>query len=239
VGELRSRSVYIKHFAGQPLTDARQVEALRVALDIRKFEIELYWKRAAYFWTFIAATLAGYFLLQQRANQDSFDSIYMVTCLGFTFSLAWYFVNRGSKSWQRNWEAQVDLLEDEIMGPLYKSEINRYRNRFWDLTAGYHFSPSRINQLLGVFVTVVWIGLMIRTLLMADWSLASHWWTAAVMSGLTLLTCAAFWFMGRSSEATGPRGIDHSLRAYTDGPVSEAAVKGSLTAHAPNGAAKS
>lgn len=219
MGERRSRSEYLKHFAGRSLTDSRQIEALRVALDIRKFEIELYWKRAAYFWTFIAATLAGYFLLQQRTTNDSFDSLYVVTCLGFTFSLAWYFVNRGSKSWQRNWEAQVDLLEDEIMGPLYKSEINRYGNRFWDLTAGYHFSPSRINQLLGVFITVVWCGLIIRSLLMADWSVSSHRWTAALMSGLTLLTSAAFWFIGRSSEATGPRGIDHSLRAYSDEPA--------------------
>ena len=218
MGEIRSRSEYLKYFAGAPLTNARQSEAFRVALDIRKFEIELYWKRAAYFWTFIAATLAGYLLLQQKTGQDSFDATYMVTCLGFTFSVAWYFVNRGSKSWQRNWEAQVDLLEDEIVGPLYKSEINRYGSRFWDLTAGYHFSPSRINQILGVFITVLWFGLIIRTLLLADWSLPAHRWTAAIMSFLTLLTCAVFWFMGKSSEATKPRGIVHSLRGYTDDP---------------------
>ena len=30
-------------------------KALDLALDIRKFEIELYWKRAAYFWGFIGA----------------------------------------------------------------------------------------------------------------------------------------------------------------------------------------
>ena len=28
---------------------AKRKEAFRVALDVRKFEIELYWKRAAYF----------------------------------------------------------------------------------------------------------------------------------------------------------------------------------------------
>ena len=31
--------------------------ALLQALDIRKYEIDHYWKRATYFWTFIAATL--------------------------------------------------------------------------------------------------------------------------------------------------------------------------------------
>jgi hypothetical protein len=219
LAETRSRSGYLKHFEAAPLDKTRQLEALRVALDIRKFEIELYWKRAAYFWTFIAATLAGYVLLQQKAGPDSFEATYMVTCLGFTFSLAWYFVNRGSKSWQRNWEAQVDLLEDEVIGPLYKSEINRYGSKFWDLTAGYHFSPSRINQLLGVFVTVVWLGLIVRTLSIFDWSRPSHKWTFAVMSILTVSTCAAFWFVGRSSEATSIRWIHHSLRKYEDNPV--------------------
>ena len=34
-----------------------------IALDIRKFEIDLYWKRAAYFWTFIAAAFGAYFLM--------------------------------------------------------------------------------------------------------------------------------------------------------------------------------
>ena len=38
----------------------KEEKALEHALDIRKFEIELYWKRATYFWTFIGATLAGF-----------------------------------------------------------------------------------------------------------------------------------------------------------------------------------
>ena len=42
--------------------DKAKVEsALQHALDIRKFEISLYWQRGTYFWTLIAATFAGYF----------------------------------------------------------------------------------------------------------------------------------------------------------------------------------
>lgn len=44
-----------------PKSDAEK--ALQFALDIRKFEIDLYWKRATYFWAFLAVTLAGYFTL--------------------------------------------------------------------------------------------------------------------------------------------------------------------------------
>ena len=33
-------------------------KALEYALETRKFEIELYWERAKYFWAFIAASFA-------------------------------------------------------------------------------------------------------------------------------------------------------------------------------------
>ncbi|WP_409432776.1 hypothetical protein ACJ3XI_11300 [Litorimonas sp. RW-G-Af-16] len=44
--------------------------AFEMAHNIREFEINLYWKRAAYFWTFISATLAGHALIETR----TFDS---------------------------------------------------------------------------------------------------------------------------------------------------------------------
>ena len=35
-------------------------DALTGALDIRKFEIDVYWRRAAYFWTLIEARTRSY-----------------------------------------------------------------------------------------------------------------------------------------------------------------------------------
>jgi hypothetical protein len=154
-----TRAQYLEKF---PAGDVRK-EALKQALDIRKFEIELYWKRATYFWTFIAAALGAYFALQSQREPD-LASVYIVSCLGFTFSLAWYGVNRGSGAWQRNWEAHVDLLEDEIMGPLYKTLINRRTYKLYDLAEPYSFSPSRINNLLALLVTGSWLILLVRTL---------------------------------------------------------------------------
>jgi hypothetical protein len=49
---------YKKSFEG-----AKGEKALELALDIRKFEIGLYWQRAAYFWALIAGALAGYFAI--------------------------------------------------------------------------------------------------------------------------------------------------------------------------------
>ncbi|MDZ4859650.1 MAG: hypothetical protein SGI88_11775 [Candidatus Hydrogenedentes bacterium] len=211
-----TRTGYINHFTGEGNASERQREALKQALDIRKFETDLYWKRASYFWTFIAGMFAGYFLLT-KDPQHSFESAYVVACLGLTFSVAWYFVNRGSKAWQRNWEIQVDLLEDEIMGPLYKSAMNRQNFNLFDITAGYPFSPSKINQILGVFVCAVWLFLMGDSLWRANLSsYLPHQLTAAVMTAITIFSIALLLTKGRTQEADEAFPVTHRVRKYHD-----------------------
>ncbi|HYA13210.1 MAG TPA: hypothetical protein VEF33_02610 [Syntrophales bacterium] len=81
--------------------------------DIRKFEIELYWKRAGYFWALIAVAFAGYFaILSSQHIPTKFFLSFIVGSIGFVFTFALYLVNRGSKYWQENWENHLDLLED-------------------------------------------------------------------------------------------------------------------------------
>lgn len=71
-------------------------EALKQALDIRKFEIELYWKRATYFWAFIAATFAGYFVIMGstsellKVNHTREVILFLLNSLGLLFSIGWY-----------------------------------------------------------------------------------------------------------------------------------------------------
>ena len=104
--------------------------ALQNAHDIRKFEIEMYWKRATYFWTFIAAALAAYGAIQLGQNVTARAHLFVVVgTLGFVFSFSWWCVNRGSKFWQENWEDHVDLLEDQTTGPLYKTVVTRIRQK--------------------------------------------------------------------------------------------------------------
>ena len=152
-------------FKSEDDNKSKQSQALERALDIRKFEIELYWKRSAYFWTFIGAALASYAVIQRI--QDDSEKLFLsvlVSTLGLVFSFAWYCVNRGSKYWQENWENHVDLLETNVIGPLYKTVIARpdgsdpLLKRL--LVGPEKFSVSKINQLVSVFVTIIW-GLLV------------------------------------------------------------------------------
>jgi ABC-type multidrug transport system fused ATPase/permease subunit len=144
--------------------------ALKYALDIRKFEIELYWKRATYFWAFIAAIFAGYLVLIVNKHQNHIEAKYFIilTLLGFVFSISWYLVNRGSKFWQQNWEMHVDFLEDETIGSLYRI-ISNPKNYKWYkvLTHGYPCSVSKINQVLSFMVSIIWIYLLYDSINMA------------------------------------------------------------------------
>ena len=137
--------------------DKKAKKALERAWLNRDFEIELYWKRASYFWTFIAAALVGYITLITSSGfndnlKSSFPQIeYIVICLGLVFSIAWVLVNVGSKRWQINWENHIDVLEDEITGPIYKV-VNKARS----------YSVTKINLLISSFVSAIWFILGIR-----------------------------------------------------------------------------
>ena len=155
--KIRNKSQYDALFD----TPKKREEALKIALDIRKFEIDLYWKRAAYFWTFVAAAFGAYFLIYKTASQDKPDILIIIACLGFTFSLAWYLANRGSKFWSGNWELHVDYLEDEKLGPLYKTVTATENFKFWALLRAYPFSVAKINQVLNLYVLAIWIFLII------------------------------------------------------------------------------
>jgi len=184
----------------------RAERALAYALDIRKFEIELYWKRATYFWTFIAAAFAGYGLTYETANSEPWLSV-LFAGLGIVFSFAWYLVNRGSKFWQSNWERHVDILEDMTLGPLYKvvavTDDNFSRNQ---LTSPAQFSVSKINQILSVFVSAIWLLLLVRALLPISTDLPLDCYKIAiVMVVITFLV--VLYLKGKSSNQYSEKGL--------------------------------
>ena len=176
--------------------DTRAGRALEYALDIRKFEIELYWKRATYFWTLIAAAFAAYALTYKTASDQEPWLSLVFSALGLVLSFAWYLVNRGSKFWQNNWERHVDMLENMTLGPLYKVvAINPGNN---PLTDAAQFSVTKINQMLSLFVTLFWIVLLFKSVgpVGCDQDLDRYKLATIVLTALAL---GALWKKGRSS----------------------------------------
>ena len=122
------------------------------AWEAKNFEIEHYWKRANYFWAFQVAAFAGYFsVLSSKAYSDNSQVLYFLVCIGFLTALAWALINKGSKTWQRHWERHVDMLENEITGPLYKI-----------ITQQKTYSVSKINEIVSRFFIVIWAILAIK-----------------------------------------------------------------------------
>lgn len=190
-----------KNDCGDDQKKTKAEKALCFAMDIRKFEIELYWKRATYFWTFIAAAFAGYALVYTKAEECDSDKYWVLlvfSCLGLLFSVAWYLVNRGSKFWQNNWERHVDLLEDKVIGPLYKT-IAHGENECNPLIASKQYSVSKINQILSFFVSWFWIVLITKSLLPISSSLKIDWFKVAVMI-VTIVTVGCLFKYGKSQN---------------------------------------
>lgn len=137
--------------------DEKKAErAFERALTMRDFEIEMYWKRANYFWAFIASAFAGYFALissDKYSVPEEFDhvEVYFLICIGFVLSVAWILTNKGSKSWQRHWEVHVDLLEDKFTGPLYKT-VHPTKT----------YSVSKINEIVSFVFAAIWLLLGVK-----------------------------------------------------------------------------
>lgn len=181
----------------------KEEKALLQALDIRKFEIELYWKRATYFWTFIGATMAGFLAIQASTITNKQDLAVILTCLGVVFSFAWFCVNRGSKFWQENWEKHVDILEDDVTGPLYKVVLSRNNEMsFKDkainkITGATNISVSKVNQLISLYVSILWAFLLFYSLPVFSLTKPVNWFYVAII-GLSIIVCVSFLTLGRS-----------------------------------------
>ncbi|MFA5923839.1 MAG: hypothetical protein WC856_21525 [Methylococcaceae bacterium] len=140
----------------------RAKRAFEMAWATRNFEIEMYWKRATYFWAFIASTFVGYFALIASENYNKPDrfnhiEVYLLICIGFVLSVAWLFTNIGSKTWQRHWETHVDLLENAFTGPLYKT-----------IHTTQTYSVSKINEIVSSVFVFIWLLLGVKYLLQND-----------------------------------------------------------------------
>jgi hypothetical protein len=176
---------------------------LKIALETREFEIELYWRRATYFWAFIAAAFAA-FGVAQTIDYGPAKALLSVLfcCLGLIFSYSWYLVNRGSKFWQENWENHVALLEDRVYGPLFKTIVSRDEAhsrgvKFW-IIGPAPYSVSKINQIVSLCVTVFWFLLLCLSMPFGSRISAELW--LYLFAAITIFSGVLLRFWGRSDR---------------------------------------
>ena len=130
-----------------------RLAALTRSHEIRQFEIELYWKRATYFWVLQAAVFTALGLMWKTGGSDGTFIPHIVpvalAALGLLTAAAGWFSAQGSKFWQENWERHIDMLEDEFEGKLHKTA--------WIGLMGVRWSVSNINDRLILFFVIFWL----------------------------------------------------------------------------------
>jgi len=115
------------------------------ALATRNFEIELFWKRAVFFWGFIGAAFVGFATLQEKHPGYAL----IVANFGMICSFAWCLVNRGSKYWQVKWEKEVEKVQEPIVGKIFSNPKEK------------RFSVSKLLIALSDYTFILWVGIVI------------------------------------------------------------------------------
>lgn len=126
--------------------------ALGRAHDLRRFEIENYWRRSTYVW---GLQLVAFAALALSTKEGRFypPIVVPVAALGILASWAAILTSRGSRFWQKNWERHVDFLEDAVEGRLHKTVLAEGGRPSW--------SVSRVNERFLVMLLVGWSAVFI------------------------------------------------------------------------------
>jgi len=164
-----TREEYLTDFQNTDNPSNKQAKALEEAIKVRHQEGDRYWTRATYFWALSAVMFTGYFVLQKLGTEIPKESFVIISCIGLLMSFGGYLANRGAMFWLSNYELQVHLLENEIIGPLFKSFSNELINengvetkcsQICQIThplKRYPFSVTAIHLILNLFLTLIWV----------------------------------------------------------------------------------
>lgn len=124
-----------------------------VAVTIRNFEIELFWKRSLFFWGFISAAFVGYAALRTSHLRV------LIACFGMICSFAWTLVNRGSKYWQESWESKVERFEIPATGAVFAhEESEQFHKGRW--LRGRKYSVSKLAIALSDYVFLLLLAIV-------------------------------------------------------------------------------
>lgn len=126
---------------------------LEIALDARKFELDLFWRRSLFFWGFIASAFVGFASTYSKHPSLAF----LISCFGVICTFSWALVNRGSKFWYETWEAKAIENGYDGISDLFEKEIEVTKQK--GLLTAKRFSVSKITIALSDFTFVLWLGI--------------------------------------------------------------------------------
>jgi hypothetical protein len=201
---------------------AKGEKAYDTALATRNFEISLFWQRSIFFWGFIGAAFVAYAALRDAHSGLSL----VIVCFGLVCSVAWAWVNRGSKYWQEAWEAKVERSEDAVTGALFQVEEPLKKGNGWWLAAR-RYSVSKLSIAMSDYTTCLWLALLawegVRMIEPARATLELKRWGATAWVIFTVGYCAALLIAGRSTprKSTIHRETDETDRGVTQMPHQE------------------
>ncbi|MBX3594278.1 hypothetical protein [Sphingomonas sp.] len=127
---------------------ARREAALKRAYELRSFEIELFWKRATFFFAAQVAMFAA--LAVAMRDPAAFNlAVLPIAAIGVLTSWLGWLSAQGAKFWQENWERHIDALEDEFEGSLHKI--------VWTGAGAARFSVSRAQIAQSLCLLIFWL----------------------------------------------------------------------------------
>lgn len=132
-----------------------EINLYKEILELRKFEIENFWKRTLFFWGTIAIVLAGYF----KADLND-KYLVFISFLGIIYNTIFSMSIRGSKFWQEHWETMAVVYENSLNFSLLKkgtSQIIDNKNKSSLITYPYRFSVSKLTMLLSDITVLLWV----------------------------------------------------------------------------------
>lgn len=96
---------------------------LKIALDNRAFEIQLFWQRSNYFLVLMTALGIGTFSVKDPLFSPII-ALFATAC-----SYYWFRTNLGSKFWQESWEVEVAELSKELGVRSFERPLSEVRNQ--------------------------------------------------------------------------------------------------------------
>lgn len=119
------------------------------AHEIRRFEIDLYWKRTTYFSVFTTLLFTAYFAVLIADGIGNQSTILLaISGFGLVFCAIWIFANRAGVFWYEHWEKYVDKYERKLGEKLHAKKPCPYTKPT---------SLKRLNYCILALVLIMWI----------------------------------------------------------------------------------